>query len=175
MMKVVNFIKTTFIKNHFHQNHCRSVRGDQNLPVGQQRDPSVGSAHRSGGARQQLDRIPLVQDLQAAGETPTTDKCGNVTTTFHAVGECSDTLQNVGFTPPRWEDFAKGEPPPVESEDDRNIPRGWQKASTKMVEQAHFSAKIQPQLTESEAEESSLAPRQELLPSPFWRSAHSRE
>ena len=74
--------------------------------------------------------------------------------TFNAVGECSDTLQNVGFTPPSWEDLAKGEPPPeedVESEDDRNIPRGWQKASTKMVEQAYFSAKIQPQLTESEA------------------------
>ena len=46
--------------------------------------------------------------------------------TFNAVGECSDTLQNVGFTPPSWEDLAKGEPPPeedVESEDDRNIPR----------------------------------------------------
>ena len=76
--------------------------------------------------------------------------------TFHAVGKCSDTLQNVGFTPPSWEYFAKGEPPPppeenVESEDDRNIPRGWQKASTKMVEQAYFSAKIQPQLTEPEA------------------------
>ena len=65
--------------------------------------------------------------------------------TFHAVGECSDTLQNVGFAPP-WEDLAKGEPPPeedVESEDDWNIPRGWQKASTKMVEQAYFSGKIQ--------------------------------
>ena len=61
------------------------------------------------------------------------------TPTFHTVGECSDTLQNVSFAPPSWEDFAKGEPPPeedVESENDRNIPRGWQKVSTKMVEQA---------------------------------------
>ena len=113
---------------------------------------------------EQCQQIPRFSALVELGRFPSNDleppsRCSDnmnarAIPTFHAVGECSDTLQNVGFTPPSWKDLAKGEPPPeedVKSEDDRNIPRGWQKASTKMVEQAYFSAKIQPQLTESKA------------------------
>ena len=112
---------------------------------------SRDSAHWSSWA----DSLPMIWNRHpVAATTMILGLNARAIPTFHAVGKCSDTLQNVGFTPPSWEDLAKGEPPPeedVKSEDDRNIPRGWQKASTKMVEQAYFSAKIQPQLTESEA------------------------
>ena len=70
-------------------------------------------------------------------------------------------LQSVGFNPPPWDYLAQGETPPeedVESEGDRNIPKGWEKASTRMVEHAHFSAETRRQLTEPEVA--------------LWRSQH---
>ena len=109
------------------------------------------SAHWSSWA----DSLPTVRTMMIQGLNV------RATPTFHAVRVCSDRLQRAGSNPPTWDDLAKGELPPEEdvgSKGDRNIPKVWQKASTRMVEQAHFSAEIRPQLTEPEVA--------------LWRSQH---
>ena len=97
------------------------------------------SAHWSSWA----DSLPMIRNRHATVATMLIQGL-NVrdTRTFSAVGACSDRLQSVGFHPPSWEDLAKGEQQPeedVESQGDRNIPSGWQKFSTRMVEQASIS------------------------------------